>query len=396
MSDTGGGHRASAEAIKAGFKARYGKAFDVSFVDLWSDHTPWPFNALPNTYTFLVKHSALWRASYYGQQPRAVHRTTLALSGAAMDRTLAACFDAADPDLVVSVHPLMQQVPLSVLARRAKRAGAAGVGPPSTPPPFATVVTDLTTCHNTWFDGRVDACFVPTPECGDRARRMGVPEDKIVMHGLPIRPSFGRVPGSKRAVRKSLGLDPSPSTVLIVGGGEGMGGMRATVSALAAAAPPSGLQIVAVCGRNAALKTDLDTSPWPPGVRVVATGFVSNMEEWMAAADVVATKAGPGTIAEAITSRIPLLLTGFIPCQEAGNVPFVVGRGCGSFERDPARAAATLARWLAPGGRGDLDAMRSAVATVAAGWEGALDRIVDDLAALCRTGRLPEGAAVVA
>ena len=293
MSDTGGGHRASAEAIKAGFKARYGKAFDVSFVDLWSDHTPWPFNALPNTYTFLVKHSALWRASYYGQQPRAVHRTTLALSGAAMDGALAACFDAADPDLVVSVHPLMQQVPLTVLARRAKRAGAAGVGPPSTPPPFATVVTDLTTCHNTWFDGRVDACFVPTPECGDRARRMGVPEDKIVMHGLPIRPSFGRVPGSKRAVRKRLGLDPSPSTVLIVGGGEGMGGMRATVSALAAAAPPSGLQIVAVCGRNAALKTDLDTSPWPPGVRVVATGFVSNMEEWMAAADVVATKAGP-------------------------------------------------------------------------------------------------------
>jgi 1,2-diacylglycerol 3-beta-galactosyltransferase len=393
MSDTGGGHRASAEAIKAGFKQRYGSAFAVECLDIWTHHTPWPFNALPQSYSFLVGNPALWRISYYGQQPRAVHRATLALSGAAMDAALAACFDAADPDLVVSVHPLMQQVPLSVLARRARRAAADGGAPPA-PPPFATVVTDLTTCHNTWFDGRVDACFVPTPECARRAGRMGVPAARVVMHGLPIRPSFGRVPGTKAAVRKRLGMDPALPTVLLVGGGEGMGAMRATVDALAAAPPAAGVQVVAVCGRNAKLKADLERTPWPRSVRVVPTGFVSNMEAWMAAADVVVTKAGPGTIAEAITSGLPLLLNGFIPCQEAGNVPFVVGRGCGSFERDPARAAATLARWLAPAGAADLAAMRAAVARVAAGWEGALERIVDDLAALCRSGRLPEGAAV--
>jgi UDP-N-acetylglucosamine:LPS N-acetylglucosamine transferase len=49
------------------------------------------------------------------------------------------------PDLVVSVHPLMQGVPLRVLKQRIK----AGLQDPIN---FATVVTDFTTCHNTWFD----------------------------------------------------------------------------------------------------------------------------------------------------------------------------------------------------------------------------------------------------
>lgn len=58
-----------------------------------------------------------------------------------------------DPDLVVSVHPLMQHINCQVLRERAKRLGRAR------PTPFATVVTDFTTCHNTWF------CKVRSPAC---------------------------------------------------------------------------------------------------------------------------------------------------------------------------------------------------------------------------------------
>jgi hypothetical protein len=64
-----------------------------------------------------------------------------------------------DPDLVVSVHPLMQHIPARVLAARAKRLGRAA------PVPLATVVTDFTTCHNTWFYRKVNKCFVPTEFC---------------------------------------------------------------------------------------------------------------------------------------------------------------------------------------------------------------------------------------
>jgi hypothetical protein len=64
-----------------------------------------------------------------------------------------------DPDLVVSVHPLMQHIPARVLGSRAKRLGRVA------PVPLATVVTDFTTCHNTWFYEKVNKCFVPTEFC---------------------------------------------------------------------------------------------------------------------------------------------------------------------------------------------------------------------------------------
>ena len=59
-------------------------------------------------------------------------------------------------------------------------------------------------------------------------------------------------------------------------------------------------------------------------MNVLVRGFVDNMEQWMVACDAIVTKAGPGTIAESLICGLPLLINGYIPCQEAGNVPFVV------------------------------------------------------------------------
>ena len=56
-------------------------------------------------------------------------------------------------------------------------------------------------------------------------------------------------------------------------------------------------QIVVVCGSNTQLREELSAYPWPEGVHVTVLGFVSNMDEWMSAADCLVTKAGPGTCA---------------------------------------------------------------------------------------------------
>jgi hypothetical protein len=48
--------------------------FQVFVTDLWTDHTPWPFNQLPRSYSFLVKHGSLWKITYYGTAPRVVHQ----------------------------------------------------------------------------------------------------------------------------------------------------------------------------------------------------------------------------------------------------------------------------------------------------------------------------------
>ena len=62
-------------------------------------------------------------------------------------------------------------------------------------------------------------------------------------------------------------------------------------------------------------------------MKVIINGFVDNMPEWMTAADTIVTKAGPGTIAESLICNLPVLLNDFVPCQEHGNVPWVIDNG---------------------------------------------------------------------
>ncbi len=69
---------------------------------MWKQHTPWPFNQLPDSYAFLVKHSILWRLSYEMLQPRICHVPYLAFVGLFMRSGLGRAFDLYQPDLVVS------------------------------------------------------------------------------------------------------------------------------------------------------------------------------------------------------------------------------------------------------------------------------------------------------
>ncbi|KAK9861351.1 hypothetical protein WJX84_003361 [Apatococcus fuscideae] len=330
MSDTGGGHRASAEAIRAGFEQLYGNEFHVDVVDLWSNHTKWPFNQLPKSYSFLVKNSFLWRLGYYFQQPRIVHVPVQRASAAWVGHEVSKAFDQYQPDLCISVHPLMQTLALRVLRSRIR-------GGLQRPIPFATVVTDLTTCHNVWFNPNVTRCFVATPEARIRALRMGLKDHQVVVHGLPIRPAFSQRFPSPQKLRKQLGMDRDLPAVMLVGGGEGMGPVEKTVDAIAAEVGNK-CQLIVIAGRNKKLVKRLQRKTYPEGMKVIINGFVDNMPEWMTASDTIVTKAGPGTIAESLICNLPILLNDFVPCQEHGNVPWVIENGVSAAPLSPQAA----------------------------------------------------------
>ncbi|DBB01119.1 hypothetical protein WJX77_006919 [Trebouxia sp. C0004] len=372
MSDTGGGHRASAEAIRSGFQILYGNQYHLDIVDIWSQHTPWPMNQIPKTYSFLVKNGFLWRFGYYTQQPRFMHVPFLKMTAITARRHIAAVFDHYNPDLIVSVHPLLQLVPLTILQNRIK----AGI---QRPIKFATVVTDLTTCHNTWFHKDVDRCFVATEEAKQRALTMGIAQHKVTVHGLPIRPSFSQKLPSKHSLRQQLGMDLQKPAVLLVGGGEGMGAIEKIVQALIEQVGPA-CQVVAICGRNKGLIKRLEAKPYPAGMQVTIKGFVDNMPEWMTACDMIITKAGPGTIAESFICGLPVLLNGFVPCQEEGNVPFVLKHQVGAYEDKPAKIAQIIHGWVHEK-RGELAAMSARAKEM--GQPQAVFRIVEDLATMC-------------
>ena len=92
------------------------------------------------------------------------------------------------------------------------------------------------------------------------------------------------------------------------------------------------------------------------------------------------TRAGPGTIAEALISGLPILLNGNVPCQEEGNIPYVVDNGAGAFERSPTKIAAIIGDWFSEAG--EAARLRMAARAKALGRPDALFKIVRDLAAL--------------
>ncbi|HEY6409070.1 MAG TPA: glycosyltransferase, partial [Ktedonobacteraceae bacterium] len=84
-------------------------------------------------------------------------------------------------------------------------------------------------------------------------------------------------------------------------------------------------------------------------VPVKVFGFVQNMPEMMRASDVIITKAGPGTINEALACGLPMILSGYVPGQEEGNVDFVLKNDVGILAHDSIELVDGLRRLVKPG-----------------------------------------------
>ena len=178
------------------------------------------------------------------------------------------------------------------------------------------MVTDLGGAHPTWFDKRSDFCFVPSEAVYDVARKCGIMASKLVKHGLPIRPSFWKPGAPKGIVRKKLGLE-NVRTALVMGGGDGVGSLTGIANELAAklTESPQRSQVIVICGHNKRVADQLRSKVWPANVNMVVRGFETNIDEYMSGSDCLVTKAGPGTIAEAMTRGLPLVLSTFLPGQ---------------------------------------------------------------------------------
>ncbi len=127
-------------------------------------------------------------------------------------------------------------------------------------------------------------------------------------------------------------------------GGEGGGKLLSTTLALARARLP--IELVVVCGRNEHLAQKLTelaaTLPTPMQV----LGFTDKIPEYFRAVDLLVTKAGPGTLAEANAAQLPVVVYDYVPGQERGNVDFVRHNGLGMIALQGASTVVSAVRTL--------------------------------------------------
>ncbi len=325
VADTGGGHRNAARAVSQALERMYPGCFAPALCDpLGGPGSARLLRFVAGLYGPATRLAPwLWGAAYHACDSRpamsVLHRALLRLA----DRPAAEAAAAHRPAAIVSFHPLTGSA-----ASAARSLSAPGA-------PVVTVVTDLARMHTAWRHADADVIIAP--------RHPG--RGGWVAAGLPVTCEFWGGPlcnGERAILRRSLGLREQTFLVLVTGGGEGSGGIAARTAAILRRF--ADVDVVAVCGRNKRLKRRLDRLAASPGCagRLTVTGFTRNMADWLRACDLVVTKAGPGTIAEATCSGAPLLLTSHLPGQETGNTEIVTRAGAGCRARSVRRLLAEI------------------------------------------------------
>jgi len=353
IADTGGAHRTLATAVAKQLDQAWPGDFETAIVDPFASLSPGIAGRTTGLYGPLIRHAPwLWGGLWHSTNSRSmVSIVELALR--TVDPGIRRLVAQLQPAAIVSFHPLLGRA----AARARQQAGR--------PIPVVSVVTDLVDVHAFWACPDVDLMIVPSPVALDRCRRDGVPASRLVEIGLPVSPAFAAPRPEReaqRAGRLALGLDPNRFTVLVCGGADGSGGIEHRARRLAGS--PLDVNLVVVCGHNRGAQRRLAGLSDRHGQRVTVLGFIGNMAEWMAASDVVVSKAGAGTIAEALCAGLPLLIAYFLPGQERGNMEWVVATGAGRYvpsDDELIRELAVLSLRGSPG----LAAMRAAALRIA-------------------------------
>jgi processive 1,2-diacylglycerol beta-glucosyltransferase len=250
-------------------------------------------------------------------------------------------------DLVINTHFL----PAEIIAHLRKKEGLTL--------PQVTATTDFET-HRLWVNQPCEHYFTATDEGALYLRHWGVPAENVSATGIPIDPVFAQ-PKDKAACRKKHGLDSDRPVVLQLAGGFGVGPVEKLYRALLEVTRP--LEVVVVAGRNDVVKKELAAVSKPPHHRATILGFTTEIDELMAAADLVVSKPGGLTTSEALVRGAVMVIVNPIPGQESRNSDFLLENGAAIKVNNPALLPHKIGALLDDPAR--LTTLRANVARVA-------------------------------
>ncbi len=215
------------------------------------------------------------------------------------------------PDVIFAMHPIA-----CGLAGALVRGGEIDC-------PTVAVLTDFD-AHPAWIVNGIDRYFVPVPHVARDLEQQGLPTGSVVVTGLPLRPAFETIRHSPTTA-KTLRLQEGMFTILLLGGGLGLGPIAETAELLARLEGP--IQLVIIAGKNRELQRSVRTLAHRASMAVCVTGMVENIWDYMHVADLAISKPGGLTCAELLAAGRPLIALDPIPGQEQANCDMLVKAG---------------------------------------------------------------------
>jgi processive 1,2-diacylglycerol beta-glucosyltransferase len=312
----GTGHVRAAEALELALKQTVPPAL-VRNVDAFRMCTAVFRRCYAETYLDLIERAPLFLAYIYNlmDRPRPAghdrwYRLRVSLEKMSM-RPFLHLLQAEPWDLIVNTFFLPAEIVADLRRRGRLRARQ------------AIVVTDFET-HRNWVNHPCDHYFTATEEAARYLECFGVPRGATTVTGIPVHPVFS-IAKDRSACRARLGLAGSRPVILLLTGGHGVGPVVEIYTALLAVERP--LTVVAVTGHNAAVRSELATVPVPRRHGAKLFGYTDRIDELLAAADLVVSKPGGLTVAEALARGVGMVLVHPVPGQEERNSDFLLENG---------------------------------------------------------------------
>jgi processive 1,2-diacylglycerol beta-glucosyltransferase len=310
----GAGHMRAAEAIRSHADAHHPE-IDAVHLDVM-DYVPAGFRKLyTDFYIALVsRRPALWGYLYQvtnDAQPDGVLQKLRRGIERLNTRRLLKEIAAFEPDAIVCTHFLPAEI-LAHLIRNARLSC-----------PVWVQVTDFD-LHRMWVQQHMAGYFAASEEVAFRMRAQGIAPQAIHVTGIPVMAAFGAAPARDVCARE-YGLDPRCLTVLLMGGGAGLGRLDQVAARLLAIDPH--FQLIVLAGKNAEALAALQSLIARYPGRLVACGFTDSVERLMACADLAITKPGGLTTSECLAMGLPMIVNAPIPGQEERNADFLLEQG---------------------------------------------------------------------
>ncbi len=310
----GAGHQRAAQALQASATELYPE-WQVLHLDVMNYVTSGFRKIYTDFYLQLVnKAPTLW--GYLYQISNEAHpSSTMERLRRAIERVNArALLDAIaefKPDQIVCTHFL----PAELLARLRKK------GQLSTPVWVQVTDFDL---HRMWIHQGMQGYFCANQEIAYRLQQQNLAATQIYATGIPVMPAFAKT-WSRQQCAQQWQIEPEKPTVLLMGGGAGLGGLEFVAEGILRLSEES--QLLVLAGKNQATLTALQRLQQRFPTRLRAFGFTNQVEQIMACADLIITKPGGLTTSECLAMGLPMIVNSPIPGQEERNADYLLEQG---------------------------------------------------------------------
>lgn len=337
--DAGGGHRNAATALKLQME-RQGLPFEVSLVNL--QEVLDPLDVLRKLAGIRIEdmYNKMLRNGWTLGSPQLMRILQIVVRtyhGPSV-RLLEQYWKQHPADLLVSLVPHFN---------RALQESFAKAFPGR---PFVTVLTDLADYpKHFWIEKESQYIVCGSEHAVEQARALGHLDGKVVRtSGMIMHPRFYEpVAVDRSEERKKLGLDPDLPTGIVLFGGYGTTKMLHILRQMNRSSLQ--MQLIMICGRNEKLAAALRREP--SRIRMHVEGFTTQIPYFMALSDFFIGKPGPGSISEALSKHLPVIIdcNAWTLPQERYNAQWVREQGVGIVVKSHRETAGAVAELLKPG-----------------------------------------------